>query len=318
MIRVALDAMGGDHAPSEIVAGAVQAARKEENKFQIILCGPEKQIEQELAKNGWEGDKISIVDAPELVAMDESPSAVLKTKPNSGLVSCVALQKKGLADASVSAGNSGAMMAACLMLLGRIGRIGRPALATLMPAVNRKYIMLDVGANVDEKPQMLVDFAVCGSIYAESLGYKNPTVGLLNVGEEDKKGPEVLQETNRLLRESSLNFYGNVEGHDLMKGTVDVVVAPGYVGNVTIKLVEGFFALHNKLFGKICETEGQKAFYELWDYRNHGGAPLLGLNGTGIITHGRADAQAICRSLEIASLFAEGEVSQKIADRIKS
>jgi phosphate acyltransferase len=316
MIKVALDAMGGDNAPEEIVKGAVKAAEIHSDDFTVVLCGPEKVVQQELQKCGWNGKGIEIFDAPELVAMDESPSLALKTKPNSGLVSSVALQKKGEVQASVSAGNSGAMMAACLMILGRVGNISRPAIATMIPTVDRHVVLVDSGANVDEKAQTLVHFGLCGSVFAESfMGMQNPSVGLLNMGEEAKKGPEVIQEAYKLLKEAPLNFHGNIEGYDVVLGTTDVIVAPGYTGNVVLKLIEGFYSLHKKLFGTI-DTDAGRKFDLGWDYRNHGGALLLGLNGTGLITHGRADSQAIARSLEVAYDFALNGVSAKIAEKL--
>src|SRR5215217_890588 len=189
MIKVALDAMGGDNAPEAVVEGAVLAAREAAGRYGIVLTGPEDVIRAELSKHGWSGEGIEIFHAPDIVAMDDSPAAVLKTKPNSGLVACVSLQKAGKVQASISAGNSGAMMAACLMILGRVGQISRPAIACVMPSLGKKAVVLDCGANVDEKPATLVHFAICGSVYAEAvLGRSNPTVGLLNMGEEEKKG----------------------------------------------------------------------------------------------------------------------------------
>ncbi len=317
-MKIALDAMGGDSAPEEIVKGAVLAANDPERDFEILLCGPKARVEEELKKNAYSGDAITVVDAPDLVAMDESPTQVLKSKPKSGLVTCVALQKQGLAQASVSAGNSGAMMAACLMVLGRAANVARPAIACAVPTAKRQAILLDCGANVDEKAAALVDFALCGSVYAEAvMGYENPTVGLINVGEEEKKGPEVLQETHQLLKKSPLNFIGNIEGRDFIKGHADVAVAPGYTGNVILKLMEGFYELSHEVFGEV-NTEKSREFNRLWDYRNHGGGLLLGLNGVGIITHGRADSVAIRHSLFTACQFAKGDVPAKIEAKLSA
>lgn len=316
MIKIALDAMGGDFAPDEIVEGAVQAARENEGVFGVVLTGPREIIQNRLDAFGYSGSNIEVVDAPQIVAMDEAPTSVLKTKQNSGLVTCVALQKKGLVQASISAGNSGAMMAACLMILGRVGSIARPAIACNIPSRKRMLVLLDCGANVDEKPSVLVDFAVCGTVYAENvLNYSNPTVGLLNMGEEEKKGPEILQETHQLLKVAPVNFIGNIEGRDIMAGAADVIVAPGYAGNVVLKLMEGFYELHKETFGLI-DTEAGRKFDTDWDYRNHGGGLLLGLNGTGIITHGRADAKAIRVSLSTAYRFAKSQVAEKIAGKL--
>jgi len=316
MIRVALDAMGGDFAPAAVVEGAVLAAKAAHGRYEILLCGPQAELKSVLSGLGSDGSGIHLVDAPDIVAMDESPTSVLKTKPNSGLVTCVALQKAGKAQASISAGNSGAMMAACLMLLGRVGSIPRPAIATVMPGLGRKWLLCDAGANVDEKPSTLLSFGISGSIYAEHiLGRAKPKVGLLNIGEEEKKGPEVLQEAHQLLKQAPINFIGNVEGRDLLQGEVDVVVAPGYAGNVVLKLMEGFHEYFLHLFGDL-DTPAARQFKSDWDYANFGGAMLLGLNGTGIITHGRADARAIQNGLELAYHFAEAKVAETIARKL--
>jgi glycerol-3-phosphate acyltransferase PlsX len=329
-MKIALDAMGGDFAPSQIVEGAVLAAKeiaakdiaaKSSGQYGILLCGPKATVEGELARLGYDaaanGSIIEVVDAPDLVAMDESPSSVVKTKQNSGLVTCVALQKQGLAAASVSAGNSGAMMAACLMLLGRAANVSRPAIACAVPSAKRQVILLDCGANVDEKPPVLVDFGICGAVYAEAvMGYANPTVGLLNMGEEEKKGTAQLVEAHQLFKAAPLNFIGNIEAREFILGKADVCVAPGYAGNVVLKIMEGFYELTHEVFGNV-DTEKGKEFDRLWDYRNHGGGLLLGLNGVGIVTHGRADAIAIQHSLDTAFRFASAEVPQKIAQKLE-
>jgi glycerol-3-phosphate acyltransferase PlsX len=310
--------MGGDFAPEQVVKGAILAANSKERDFEILLCGPEAMVKEELQKNGYSGNAITVIDAPDIVAMDESPMQALKTKPKSGLVTCVTLQKQGLAQASVSAGNSGAMMAACLMILGRAANVARPAIACAVPTAKRQTILLDCGANVDEKASVLLDFALCGSVYAEAvMGYEKPTVGLVNMGEEEKKGTEVLQEAHQLLKHAPLNFIGNIEGRDLINGHADVAVAPGYAGNVILKMMEGFYELANNVFGDV-NTEKSKEFNRLWYYRNHGGGLLLGLNGVGIITHGRADSIAINHSLFTACKFAKADVPAKIADKIST
>ncbi len=316
MIKVALDAMGGDNAPEAVVEGAVLAAREAAGRYGIVLTGPEEVVTPLIAKYGGADLGIEVFHAPDIVAMDDSPAAVLKTKPNSGLVACVALQKAGKVQASISAGNSGAMMAACLMILGRVGQISRPAIACVMPSLNKPTVVLDCGANVDEKPATLVHFGICGSVFAEAvLGRTNPKVGLLNMGEEEKKGPETLQEAHQLLKQAPLNFTGNVEGRDLLKGEVDVVVTPGYTGNVVLKLMEGFHEYHLSLFGQIDSPAGRQ-FENDWDYSNIGAALLLGLNGAGLITHGRADAKAIKNGVEAAYQQAAAGVAEKIAAKL--
>lgn len=316
MIKIALDAMGGDNAPGINVEGAINAVKSNGGKYSVVLAGPQDVIEAELKKYNYEGDQIEIFDAPQIVAMDESPSSVLKTKPESGLVTCVALQKKGVVKASVSAGNSGAMMAACLMILGRIGKISRPSIGCLMPSAKGKIVLTDCGANVDEKANTLVDFAVCGSVFAETaLGKKDPTVGLLNVGEEEKKGPEVIQEAYQLLKKAPLNFIGNIEGGDIVMGHSDVVVTSGFSGNVILKLMESFYHYHKGLFGDI-DTEAGRQFNKEWDYDTYGAALLLGLQGTGLIAHGKASAKSIEVALDTAYDYAISEISEKIAAKL--
>ncbi len=316
MIKVALDAMGGDHAPKAIVEGAILAAKEAQGKYGIVLTGPEDVIKAELASFGYDGTGMEIHHAPDVVTMEDSPTVVLKQKQNSGLFACVALQKAGKVQASISAGNSGGMMAACLMVLGRVGSMPRPAIACDVPSFGRNITLLDCGANVDEKATALVHFGICGSIYAETmLGIKNPKVGLLNMGEEEKKGTEVLQEAHQLLKQAPINFIGNVEGRDIMLGETDVIVTGGYTGNVVLKLMEGFYEYHVKTFGKIAGPAGDR-FHEDWDYSNRGGAMLLGLKGTGLITHGRANAKVIKNAVDLAFRLANNQVAEKIADKL--
>jgi fatty acid/phospholipid synthesis protein PlsX len=316
MIKVALDAMGGDYAPSVCLEGAVNAVKKNPD-IHVVLCGPEAEVKSGLEKLGYTGNGISVVDAPDLVAMDEHPVMVVKKKHRSGLVTCVALQKKGLVDASVSAGNSGAMMASCLMVLGKSSeKFSRPPIGVALPISERSIVLVDGGANVDERASTLVDFAVAGSAFAEAyLGYEKPTVGLLNMGEEEHKGPAVLQEAYQLLKSAPVNFVGNIEGRDLVAGKADVVACSGYTGNVVLKLLEGFFEMHQAMFGTIDSPAG-KRFAEMWDYRMTGGALLLGLNGTGIIAHGRSDALAIEKAVEAAAKYAAKGVSKNVNERL--
>src|SRR5574344_1645737 len=279
MIKIALDAMGGDFAPDVVIDGAVRAVKGNEDKFHIVLCGPKAQVEEGLKRLGYQGSSISVFDAPELVAMDEHPTEVLRKKQTSGLVLCVGLQKKGLVQASV---------------------------------------FVDAGANVDEKPVVLRDFAIAGSVFAEcQLGIKNPKVGLLNMGEEEKKGPASVQEAHQLLKTAPVNFIGNIEGRDVVLGKADVIVCSGFVGNVVLKMLEGFYELHQKMFGKIDSPAGRK-FDEMWDYRTAGGALLLGLKGTGIIAHGRSDAKAIEQAVKVAYQFAFTQIPEKVGAKLAS
>lgn len=318
MIRVALDALGGDYAPGVVIEGAVNAVKNNPN-IQVVLCGPEAEVKEGLAKLGYAGDAIQVVDAPAPVAMDESPTDVLRKKPNSGLVTCVALQKKGMVDASVSAGNSGAMMVACLMLLGRsCKRFERPPIGCALPSADGHFVLVDSGANVDERASTLVDFAIAGSAFAECfLGLEKPKVGLLNMGEEEHKGPAVLREAYQLLKDAPVNFIGNIEGRDLIQGKADVIACSGFTGNVVLKMVEGFYELHKKMFGTIDTPAGHR-FDKMWDYRATGGALLLGLNGTGIIAHGISDAAAIEQAVVVAAKYAETGVAKKIGERLNA
>ncbi|MCF0223889.1 MAG: phosphate acyltransferase PlsX [Fibrobacter sp.] len=316
MIKVALDALGGDFAPDVVIEGAVNAVKKDPN-LHIVLCGPEAVVKAGLEKLGYAGNGISVVDAPDPVAMDEHPVEVLKKKPHSGLVTCVALQKKGMVDASVSAGNSGAMMASCLMLLGKTtDKFSRPPIGCVIPTVDRQIVLVDAGANVDERASTLVDFAIAGSAFFETyFSCEKPKVGLLNMGEEEHKGPAVLQEAYKLLKEAPVNFIGNIEGEDLLMGKADVVVSSGYTGNVVLKMIEGFYEVHQKMFGTI-DSEAGRRFEEMWDYRMTGGALLLGLNGTGIIAHGRSDALAIEKAVEVAARYASKGVAKNVNARL--
>ncbi len=316
MIHIGLDAMGGDNAPSAVVEGAILAAKAAKGAFRIVLTGPEDTVQAELKKFGYSEPDILVHHAPDLVGMDESPANVLKTKQNSGLVTCVGLQKAGKVQASMSAGNSGAMMAACLMILGRAGTISRPAIACVIPTSGQPAVLVDCGANVDEKASTLMHFGICGSIYAEQvLEYTSPRVGLLNLGEEEKKGPEVLQEAYQLLKNAPLNFIGNIEGRDILRGAAEVIVAPGYAGNIVLKLMEGFYEYHMNLFGTLDSEPGRRFAHD-WDYSNYGAALLLGLNGTGVITHGRANAKAIKNGLETAFKLAGTNVAEKVAAKL--
>ncbi|WP_407443006.1 phosphate acyltransferase PlsX [Fibrobacter sp.] len=316
MIKVALDALGGDFAPDVVIEGAVNAVNKNAN-IHVVLCGPEAQVKEGLAKLGYTGNGITVVDAPDPVAMDEHPVMVVKKKQHSGLVTCVALQKKGMVDASVSAGNSGAMMASCLLLLGKSNdKFARPPIGCVIPTADHPVILVDAGANVDERASTLVDFAIAGSAFAETyFGYPQPKVGLLNMGEEEHKGPAVLQEAYQLLKSAPVNFIGNIEGEDLIMGKADVIVSSGFTGNVVLKMLEGFFEMHHKMFGSI-DTEAGRKFDAMWDYRMTGGALLLGLNGTGIIAHGRSDALAIEKAVEVAAKYAEAGVAAKVNERL--
>lgn len=325
---VALDAMGGDHAPAEIVAGAVQAAR--ELAASVILTGPEAAVRAELAKHQTAGLDITVEDAPEVVAMDEHPSDSLKKKQSSMAVA-VRLAKEGRVGAAVSAGNSGAMMATALFGLGRVRGIDRPALGISFPARGGTCLLLDVGANADCRPQHLVQFALMGSAYAEQV-YKiaRPRVGLLSIGEEEGKGNQLVKDTTPLLKEAAtlagLNFIGNVEGKDLPAGTADVVVCDGFTGNVALKLSEGLARMirdmirdaaysntRAKIGGALLKPALEQQFARI-DWRETGGSLLLGLKGVALIGHGRSDARAIRSAIRTARQIAAARPAEAIAE----
>lgn len=325
---VALDALGGDHAPREIVAGAVQAAR--EFQASVILTGPQAQISAELAKHDTADLDITVEDAPELVAMDEHPADSLKKK-NSSMAASVRLVKEGRASAAISAGNSGAMMAHALFGLGRIRGIDRPGLGIPFPTRSGQCLLLDVGANADCRPQHLVQFALMGSVYAERVyGIAHPRVGILSIGEEEGKGNQLVKETYPLLKEAAelagLNFIGNIEGKDIPTGAADVVVCDGYTGNVVLKLSEGlarmirdlikeaaYTNLRSKLGGALLKPALEQHFLHL-DWRETGGSLLMGLKGVSLIGHGRSDARAIRSAIRTARQIAASKPTDVIAE----
>src|SRR4051794_27108689 len=316
-MRIALDAMGGDDAPVSPVAGAVLAAR-ENSDITIVLVGREDVVRAELRKHDLSGgleSRLPIVNATEVIEMAEHPAQAVRKKKDSSVVVGLNLLKKGEADAFVSAGHSGATMAyATVGSPGRIRGVERPALATVFPAKTGPILVLDVGANTEVKPEYLVQFAQMGVVYARKVLKKaNPKVGLLSNGEEDNKGTILLQEAHQLLKQTpGINFGGNVEGKDVPSGEFDVVVTDGFTGNVLIKTTEGVASLILKIireeltsniFNKLLALMLKPAFgkvRERMDYQKYGGAPLLGVNGIVIITHGRMSAEGIKHAIRVA------------------
>lgn len=318
MLRIALDAMGGDLGPRAAVEGAIMALRQAPGPMAVVLTGDEPVLSGLISELGGSDLPIKVVHATQVVEMGDVPTVVLKTKTDSSLAVAVGLQKKGLADASVSPGNTGAMMAASLMILGRAGKINRPTVAVVLPYGKTGIVMVDSGANVDEKPFQLVQFAVCGASYAKHvIGVSSPKVALLNMGEEEHKGSEVVAETYKLLKASPLNFVGNVEGHDIVRGGFDVLVTPGFTGNVVLKLIEGMGEFMARSFRKGLQGEPYDSIFESLNYENRAGGLLLGLDGTSVIMHGRSSAKAYVSGLHIAYRMAEAGVHRKIAEEIE-
>jgi len=312
-VTVALDAMGGDGGVSVTVEGAVAAAR--EFGLAVILVGIEETIVHELSRFETRGLAIRVRHAPEVVEMDESPSVALRKKKDSSIRVAVDLVKEGEAQAIVSAGNTGAVMATGLIVLGPVTGVERPAIAAQVPTLGGYAILLDVGANVDCKPRHLVQFAIMGSVYARRiLGKPNPRVGLLSIGEEETKGNELTKETFRALEEvRGLHFIGNVEGVDVFNGKADVVVCDGFTGNVALKIGESaaetmFTLFTNELSQGLLGRAGLMLlrgslgrFRRRIDYTEYGGAPLLGVSGVVVIGHGRSTAKAIKNGLRVAA-----------------
>ncbi len=319
--------MGGDFAPAETVAGAVLAAR--ELRVPIRLVGREPDIRSELRHHRISGLPIEIVPASEIVAMDESPVNAFRRKKDSSLHVAASLARDGTVQAIVSAGNTGAVMTTMKMLCGVLEGVERPALCAVVPNLHGPSVWLDVGANVDCKPVHLVQFAIMGHLYArEVLGLANPRVGLMSIGEEDGKGNDVTREAFRSLKETSLNFIGNVEGRDIFSGKADVIVCDGFIGNVSLKAVESASEalMHfmkdeiSKSFmakmGYLLARPAFKAFRRKVDYAEYGGVPLLGLCGTAIVCHGGSSARAIKNAVRVALDFNRHQVNDRIRDEI--
>ncbi len=339
-MKIVVDAMGGDHAPAVCVEGAVLAAR--EFGVEIVLVGREADIRRELARHNTTGLSLTVVHASEVVEMDDHVNAVRAKRDNSMSVG-IRLIKEGQADAFMSAGNSGAVMAAALFGVGRIRGIDRPALASIFPASRTPAILIDLGANTDPTPQNLVQFAMMGSVYAERvLGLSKPRVAIVSNGEEAEKGNERVKTTYPLLQTSGLNFIGSVEGKDIPKGLADVIVTDGFTGNVIIKLTEGLVSflaktLKESLTGGLLNKVGLvlmipglilmlpgmlfllptvQRLRKRVDYRELGAAPLLGVDGVVLIAHGRSDAKAIRGAIRSTIRAAEGRIVEAIKSNV--
>ncbi len=324
-MRIAVDAMGGDHAPREIVRGAIEYALNSTDE--VSLVGDVPRLKREAAAYGkGVPANVQFVDAPEVVEMGDHPATAIRTKRRSSIVVATDLVRDGAADAVVSAGSTGATMAAAVFRLGRIEGIDRPALPAHMVTATGPVMLLDVGANVDSDPENLVQFAAMGAIFAEHvLHVPNPRIGLLNIGEEVEKGDELAREAHAKLAALDLHFVGNVEPHDLIEHRADVIVCDGFVGNVVIKFFEGitsfiFRALREDLqqgpiapLAMLALKPGFDRMRARFDYERYGGAPLLGVKGVSIVTHGRARARMIEHAIRVASESAHARVPELIA-----
>ncbi|HHO47401.1 MAG TPA: phosphate acyltransferase PlsX [Desulfobacteraceae bacterium] len=331
-MRIALDAMGGDCGPELIIEGALSALRGNKD-FEIILLGPSDFLSQQLATLGMNDDvarRLHIEHAPETITMHETPVDAVRRKKNSTIMVGFELVKAERADAVVSAGNSGATMASAIKKLGRLKGVSRPGIASLFPTLKNPVMIMDLGANVDCRPQHLLQFAImASSCISKILKLDRPRVGLLSIGEEAGKGNTLVKEAHELLSASKLNFFGNVEGRDVYQGNVDVIVCDGFVGNVSLKVSEGLAeaamqmlrseiekSLRAKL-GYLLIRHAFNNFRKRVDYAEYGGAPLLGINGAGIVSHGKSNSVAIKNAIVIAANMVRNKVNESIIQALE-
>ncbi|MCK4271177.1 phosphate acyltransferase PlsX [bacterium] len=330
-MKIAIDAMGGDKAPHPIVEGVVQAASLVQEGTEIILVGQESVIRRELKSRFMPRElPISVVHASQVVGMDEAPAIAMRKKRDSSIMVAVDLLKRGQADAFVSAGNTGAVMAAALVELGRLKGVSRPAIASLFPTERDAVVVLDVGANASCKAVHLYQFGVMGATYASHiLRRRRPKVGLLSIGEESSKGNEATVKAHQMLSHSPLNFVGNIEGRDILRGNVDVAVCDGFVGNVMLKFTESIDGLltaqlRRYVMSRLRYRLGAHllmpallAFRRDLDYAEYGGVPLLGLNGVCIICHGGSSAKAIRKAIAVAQQMVKADVNSGILRQLQ-
>jgi glycerol-3-phosphate acyltransferase PlsX len=323
-VRIAVDAMGGDKGPEVVVPGAVEAVEYGPSELEIILVGQEDRIRAQLGDT--DPPRVSVVHASEVIGMSEPPAAAFRKKKDSSITVCTHLVRDGKADGLVSAGNTGAVVASSLVNMGRLHGVSRPAISTLWPSKRGGAVVLDVGANHECVPKNLVQFAVMGSVFARyHLEIESPRVGLLNIGEEKSKGNELVRESYALLeKEDSINFVGNVEGRDVFDGAVDVVVCDGFVGNVILKLSESIFSFLAHMVkdeirkgivakaGALMMKGAFKGIQAQLDYAEYGGAPLLGVRGVTIISHGKSSQRAIKNAILAAVKSVTGQVNEHI------
>ena len=328
-MKIIIDAMGGDFAPAAPVEAAAKASR--ELDASLVLVGQLDAVKAELSKYEYDKSKIEIVNATEVISNHEEPVKAVKGKRDASVVVAAQMLKRKEADALLSMGSTGALLTASLLIVGRIKGVMRPAIATLLPSAKGPKMLIDSGANTRSKKGNLLQFAVMGSVYMKNvLGIENPTVGLISNGEEEEKGVELVKETHPLLKAAPVNFIGNIEGRDVMEGTADVMVCDGFVGNVILKTVEGmghvvsskvkeiFTANIFRKIGALFVMKGIKSFRKSMDYREYGGAPLLGTKRPVIKGHGSSDAKAVYSAIKQAIRFVETNVIDDIKNTIDS
>jgi glycerol-3-phosphate acyltransferase PlsX len=328
-MRIAIDAMGGDKAPGEIISGALEAVELLENNDEVILVGPKEIVEPKLPSKLRKG-AVSAVDAPEVIGMDEPPIDSLRKKRNSSIAVMAKMAKEGQADAVISAGNTGACVVAFQMGMRNLAGVNRPGIAVVFPTFEGPVTICDVGANIACKPINLYQYGIMARLYSKHvLGIENPRVGLMSIGQEDAKGDETVKKTREFMKaDVNLNFIGNIEGRDIFKGVCDVAVCDGFVGNVILKLTEGVV---DGLFKAIKHELGQeklllamkfkpvmKRIYKKYDYNEYGGAPLLGINGTALICHGASESRTIKNAILTAKAYHTKKINDKIVEYLSS
>lgn len=326
-MKIVIDAMGGDNAPSVIVEGAIEAVKNYD--VNIILTGNQPMIENELAKYDYPKEKIEVIHCSEQITNEDKPVISIRKKKDSSMVVGLKLVKDNKADAIISAGNTGALLAGGLLLLGRIKGIDRPALAPVYPTTKGISVLIDGGANVDCKPRNFLEFGIMGSIYAEKvIGIKKPKVCTVNIGIEEEKGSDVVKTAHNLCKDAPFNFKGNVEARDIPSGYADVILCDGFTGNVILKLTEGLassiFGLLKQEFvknsfrkiGALLLKSGLRDFKKRFDYTEYGGAPFLGVNGVLIKAHGSSDGKAIKNAVRQAIKFIDNNITEDIATEI--
>ena len=324
-MKIAIDGMGGDHAPEAVIDGVIQAL-KEYNDIEMYITGPKETIETELAKYEYDKDRIKVIDASEVISPSEHPVMALRKKKDSSIVKALNLVKDKECEAIISGGSTGAFLAGCTLIVGRIKGVERPALAPIMPGRKGNFMIVDVGANVDCKPKFLLQFAKMGKIYYEGMfENENTSIGLVNIGVEEEKGNELTKEAYKLLSEEDFNFVGNIEPREISNGEVNVLVTDGFVGNTILKMYEGTAA---NLLGMIKDGIYEasitskigagllkpvfKSLMKKFDYKEVGGAPFLGVDGICIKAHGSSDGKAFKNAIKQAELFNKKEIISKI------
>ena len=325
-MRIALDAMGGDNAPGEIVSGALESIELLDRGDELILVGPKETIESQLSSAKSHSGRVSVVDTPDVIGMDEAPIESLRKKPKSSIAVLAKLAKIGQTDAGISAGNTGACVAAFQMRMRNLPGVIRPGIAVMFPTFEGPVTICDVGANIACKPIHLYQYAVMASMYSENLfGIENPRIGLISIGAEDAKGNETVKKTREMIKsDTNMNFIGNIEGGDIFKGVCDVAVCEGFVGNVILKLSEGLIGgLFKTIKQELMEEKLRLAMefkpviqriYRKYDYNEYGGALLLGVNGTALICHGASESRTIKNAVLASKKYHTEKINEKIIE----